>query len=365
MKKTVLYIGAFQLPDKNAAAFRVLANAKILKELQYEVVFLSMLNQYTENMKLHTNYDGFSCFAYKFKYPINYFYGIKEIVSIIKEIKADIVIAYNYPAVALNRLRKYCKIHHIKCIADVTEWYPPSRRGNLVFKMVKDFDTAFRMKYVHTRMDGVIAISSFLFDFYKSKTKTVKIPPLVDLNESKWSTSIEKKQDGLSLIYAGSPSAGKERLDVIVDVVENSNINFPVYLKIVGISKDEFSEMYNRNYNGDKVTFYGRIPNSQVIKMIKEANWVIVLRDNNKQVQAGFPTKISESISCGTPVIANRFSNISDYLHENNSIIIESISAFTEVTIKESLNHSTNVDKNLFDYRNYYDVMKELMDKIS
>ena len=37
-KETVLYIGGFQLPEKNAAALRVVANAKILRELGYRVV---------------------------------------------------------------------------------------------------------------------------------------------------------------------------------------------------------------------------------------------------------------------------------------------------------------------------------------
>ena len=38
---TVLYIGGFELPDKNAAAHRVLGIAKILKELGYSVEFMN------------------------------------------------------------------------------------------------------------------------------------------------------------------------------------------------------------------------------------------------------------------------------------------------------------------------------------
>lgn len=36
---TILYVGGFELPDKNAAAHRVLNNARLLRELGYEVVF--------------------------------------------------------------------------------------------------------------------------------------------------------------------------------------------------------------------------------------------------------------------------------------------------------------------------------------
>ena len=39
-EKTILYIGGFELPDKNAAAHRVLSNAKLFKLLGYNTVFI-------------------------------------------------------------------------------------------------------------------------------------------------------------------------------------------------------------------------------------------------------------------------------------------------------------------------------------
>ena len=42
-KRTILYIGGFVLPDKNAAAQRVIANAKAMRALGYDVQFLSAL----------------------------------------------------------------------------------------------------------------------------------------------------------------------------------------------------------------------------------------------------------------------------------------------------------------------------------
>ena len=38
----VLYIGGFELPDKNAAAHRVISNAFLLRELGYEVSFIGI-----------------------------------------------------------------------------------------------------------------------------------------------------------------------------------------------------------------------------------------------------------------------------------------------------------------------------------
>lgn len=41
-KGTILYVGGFELPDKNAAAHRVLSNAKIFRELGYNVFFAEL-----------------------------------------------------------------------------------------------------------------------------------------------------------------------------------------------------------------------------------------------------------------------------------------------------------------------------------
>ena len=38
-KELIIYIGGFELPDKNAAAQRVIGNSKALRDLGYETVF--------------------------------------------------------------------------------------------------------------------------------------------------------------------------------------------------------------------------------------------------------------------------------------------------------------------------------------
>ena len=65
-KGTILYVGGFELPDKNAAAHRVLSNGKILRDLGYKVVFIDVDKriQY-ENDILNTKriLKGFECWS--------------------------------------------------------------------------------------------------------------------------------------------------------------------------------------------------------------------------------------------------------------------------------------------------------------
>ncbi len=91
------------------------------------------------------------------------------------------------------------------------------------------------------------------------------------------------------------------------------------------------------------------------------SDWSIVLRDKNKVVTAGFPTKVVESISCGTPVIANRFSNVDEYLNESNSILINDIVEFNSDVLIEASKRKMNVNDKIFDYRKYIDRMQKLI----
>lgn len=336
------------MPDKNAAALRVMANAKAFRECGYKVVFLNALKENAPKVALWKKYEGFNCYEYKRESQKEYLLQCKRVISIIEECNAKMVVAYNYPAIALNKIRKYCEKNSVKCIADVTEWYVPT--GNIFFRLIKGFDTEFRMRYVHPRMDGIIAISDYLYQYYKDKVNTIKVPPLVDLDEAKWKVSFEKKHEGIRLIYAGSPSAQKEKLNVIVDVVEKHDSSVQAHLDVVGITEEQFNAMYRCRYKGNKCSFWGRVSNTQVIKMTMEADWAIILRENNKVVKAGFPTKVVESISCGTPVIVNKFSNIEDYLDENNSIIIKDLDGLFE-EIRKIDKKNNNIDRTVFEYR--------------
>lgn len=364
-EQVILYIGGFQLPDKNAAALRVLANGKILRELGYKVIFVNALADGGQAQAVLVNYEGFECIEYRREPQSKYLFSGRRIQSLIEEYRAGCVIAYNYPAVALNSIQRFCKKNGVKCYADATEWYVPT--GNIVFRAVKGFDSEFRMKYVHPRLDGIIAISDYLYRYYSARVKTVKIPPLVDLDEDKWSAEAVKDcllntdNDVLSLIYAGTPSAQKERLDVIVDAIEKTAEKRSIFLHVIGITKEQFETMYHKKCTGSYVKFWGRMSNRQVIQMTKEADWTIILREQNKVVKAGFPTKIPETIACGTPVIANKFSNIEEYLNESNSLLIDDVSDFTPDLLDKVEKKKGNIQRELFDYHNFIANFEEFM----
>ncbi|MBK0038062.1 glycosyltransferase, partial [Enterococcus sp. S52] len=324
--KKILYVGGFELPEGNAAAQRVLQISKILRDLNNEVIFYNRknLSESEDNSLIETEYFGFKCYEEKkitsSRELLNQYTNIKMIKEIIVKEKINLIIAYNFPSIATLKLIKYCRKRNIKVVGDITEWYGtkglPLRR-----KIIKGFDSNLRMLYTNKKLDGLIVISDFLENYYYKSLK-VKLPPMVDLNDSKWE-AVSKLKNGknkVSFIYAGSPSSEKENLDLIVEVMDKVSLDYNIHLKIIGITKNEYFKMYKRKIYANNlahVEFKGRIEHSKVIENITKADYSIIIRPINRVTLAGFPTKLAESITARTPVLINQEMEVTEFVENN------------------------------------------------
>lgn len=363
--KTVLYVGGFALPDKNAAAQRVIANAQLFAQLGFDVIFINHSDGIS-NPRL-TEYFGFSCYEFpqeKWNVPLRGDINqIKEILA--RRSDVSIVVAYNYPAVGLIKLKKLCRQKDIVCLGDITEWYR-ARDVSLIKMPIKYFDTFFRMRVINRQLDGLIVISNFLKSYYDGKVPCVNLPPLVDSSAEKWQSLPSDDEDCFKLVYAGNPSRTKERLDVIIEAVKKASCKVPIALEIVGISKEEYGKVYGVDVpTEDNVVFYGRLPHEEVLNKVSRASYTVIMRDDNRVTKAGFPTKFAESITCGTPVICNDNSDLKHWVKKYScGFVVE------EVRLDEGLvaiykASRPKVDRTIFDYRRYLQPMSEFLNIIT
>lgn len=386
MKKTILYIGGFVLPDKNAAAQRVIANSLIFEQLGYKVVLVGLTRD-RRDAGVWFKRGNMECMNLAYPSSIgewwNYLTSDKPYQQLIADYDPTAVIAYNHPAVALKKLLKHNRHKGIKTIADCTEWYDP-KEGNVLFKIVKKWDVEKRMAEVHLEMDGIITISRFLDDFYKGKgKKTVLLPPLVDLQDAKWT---ERKcnhddENKTKLIFAGSLIENKDRLDWIVGsisrILPEMGKEDSVELLIVGVTEQQYRQMYqvgNDEQLPPFVKFLGRIAHEEVIQLLLQSDFQIFLRERNLPNMAGFPTKFTESISSRTLVLTNDTSSLTDYLEngkngflldiENEQALADSLKKVLALSIKDIRQLRSQMDTSVFDYRRYIQKTEQFINAV-
>lgn len=348
MKKKIIYIGNFSFPFGNASGKRVYGNGKILEELNFDVIFIGMDNDIKSPVSLketEKKYDNFK--YYNLSYPKNtlewiyYKKTFKKVISFLKDEnlveKIDTIIYYGNPRLSLFNylLIKWCKKNNIKIISDCVDWLTV-KTGNVIFDFVKWADTTYQKAYLNKKVDGVIAISTYLENYYrKYGVETVVIPPLSTNNllNSEFSLNEDKK---IKIIYAGIPfrkgkllknvDTLKDRIDktiILLNKVKEKNVNF--IFNIYGFTKEEYLKVIPTqekyiNTLGESICFHGHQTNDIVVKELKKSDFTILLRDIKRDTMAGFPTKVSESISYGVPVITTKTSDLDKYLVDGETI---------------------------------------------
>lgn len=383
-RPTVLYIGAFQLPDKNAAAHRVIANGKLLRELGYNVVYIGFDEQGEEEdlCKTKSEWQGFV--YYKAKLPVGLsgqlkylgsISGVEKVISRELNTPPQIIIAYNYPFWALYRLKKFSRQNDIRLLADCTEWYD-NPQGNIVYRAIKKVDMYFRIHRIQPRLDGVIVISKYLKNYYLSKgSRVLLLPPLIDSKEEKWfrrNDDVESDVSGrLRLVYAGSPGRGnKDRLDRVLEALYEIKLTGiqGFHLYIIGLTEKEFLQWFQVDVPVEEIrrftSFRGRMSHQDSLEEIKRADYFIFLREQTLGNTAGFPTKFVEAFGCATPVLTNLTSDLGDFLFngKNGYRLVSETKGKLVNSIEQALSQKKEKIKEMkkdmqndgvFDYRNY------------
>jgi glycosyltransferase involved in cell wall biosynthesis len=327
----ILYTGAFRFPAGDAAAARVLNNAKIFRALGFEVTFISwggnpQQKDIGEDGKFY--YEGFSYIntydldvkrSNILKRVINHFFAGQNSIKIIQRIipEADFVIGYNPTMFFTKKVLKLCKAYNAHFVSDITEWYDPNEfPGGRFFP--PSWVNELNMRFTQKRVKNKIVISSFLDGYYHSSNNII-LPPLVDSSEAKWLDlkSVLPPFDGIRLVYIGSPSR-KDLLGTMLDaVIQCSKNGSKLQFVIVGVSKENISDYTNYQEViscSDHIFFYGRVLQTEVPSYLNVSDFSIIVREPTRKNMAGFPTKLAETMMAGCPVLVNYTSDIEQYV---------------------------------------------------
>jgi len=397
-KDTVLYVGGFELPDKNAAAQRVIANGKIFRDLGYRTVFLGIdkkLSAGTDVISTETEHFGFGSWAAP--YPANKIDWFRSITTA-KDVETLVtgplagrvhaIITYNHPAISTLKIGKICRKIGAKFFSDVTEWYGFDS-GSFLFRIVKGLDVTLRMRHVNFKTDGLIVTSPYLENFYQSRVKNIiSLPTLFDAEYLPELIAKDRKSDALYFTYAGSSfdpnnipkdrSVIKDRLDKVISMFQavfTDHKNF--VFNIFGLTKENYLSAFPEHEQAlhemhDHIYFHGRVPHKRVLTEIMSSDYTIFIRYLSRVIKAGFPSKLAESITYGTPAISNNYISIERYTLEGKNhfaLDLDDEDARIE-TLRQILSAPPQAHKQMkdycqnnrpFDYREFTDIVKDFM----
>jgi glycosyltransferase involved in cell wall biosynthesis len=165
--------------------------------------------------------------------------------------------------------------------------------------------------------DRVITVSSTLGRRFAGRRRPVLVvPPQVDCDEYA-KPDPPSVHIGLRLLYAGTPGA-KDRLDILVEGLTRLSDadRARIELRIAGAGEPS-------GWAGPpQVTFLGRIPRSQVLALLARSHFSLLVRPVGGYAEAGFPSKVPESLAAGCPVLLNHTSDLNQYIVDGREGIV-------------------------------------------
>ena len=331
-----IYVGNFGLPYTNAAGKRVYTNSLLISRCGYDVMMIGTdpaAQGRVEKVSERVEYTSFP--KYGKSSGRKYFEWLYRQIKKSPE-KPAVVFRYGSPGLAVfdRILYKYCKAENIPLVVDVVDWLSVDS-GKIIFRVVKGLDTHLEKRFYNKMGDALIAISKYLDGYYADYfPKRMILPPLVEAYSAR-----ENNNSVPQIIYAGNPFRKgervknvhtiKDRLDLIIQAfcaLEKKGESFR--LNIVGLNMEEFlvafPEFSEILCSSKQIVFYGHQPMEKTQEMIKNMDFSILLREKTRATMAGFPTKVVESMSLGTPVITTDTSDLADYIkHGENGYLVD------------------------------------------
>lgn len=341
----IAYVGGFEFPAGNAAASRAIAVGKLFRDAGWHVAMVGTRKDPTLGLNdmVPVDVEGQSDVWVR-GYPTGTKAWLDQITScdavldhLFHQYGDDLaaVVFYNYPAIAQYRAKRRLTRRGVAAVADVTEWYEDGPWTN-PRAVIKNLDTRLRMHWVNRRMDALIPTSPFLSKFYQDySSPQVQLPTLLTRNSDFDLKAAPVTNTPCRLFFAGSgfdpdtyagrPDQLKDRLDWVLEDLDAAQTQGAAFqFNIFGVTEDAYLTICPDHKDllsrlGDRVQFHGRQPRDQVLQTLWQSDFAIFLRKRMRSTDAGFPTKLSEPMTYGIPVLTNPLENVVDYVEDGRT----------------------------------------------
>jgi glycosyltransferase involved in cell wall biosynthesis len=198
-----------------------------------------------------------------------------------------------------------------------------------------------KLKFEIRLYDAIFCISNYLIEFYVSrgfrKERLFLVPSTVDTG--RFNFKYPRLLPYEYILYCGSLTLLKDGVNILVKSFakiadKHKDVNLVLIGK--GDTPDEeasIRELVNQLNLENRIIFLGQRPRTEVPGYLINAKILALARPKSKIADAGFPSKLTEYLTTGNPVVVTRVGEIPDYLTNNESAFLaepDSVDAFAE-----------------------------------
>jgi glycosyltransferase involved in cell wall biosynthesis len=260
-------------------------------------------------------HNGITCYGIRYAGTVkekflDQFYAKKTLVRILEDIGVDRIrcfIMQDYQLSVMKGMERYCKKHGIAFVADIMDWFTPTKDYSVAKNILKTLDTVARMRVYYPFVRNKIYIShTFADQFRDAATRNVAVIPCTSVDDSRELRERLTDSEAPQIVFAGFPGKKfeKEKIDWIIRALYENQSR--IGLHVIGLSEEECISRSEdlRAFLTEHIHFYGRIPRGECLEILSKCDFSIVARKVNKLTTYGFASKICEAFAFGIPVLA-------------------------------------------------------------
>lgn len=244
-----------------------------------------------------------------------------------RQYKVLVVYSANSPFLISSFIHKILfKSKIILILPDLPEYMNLNNKMSAIKKMLKSLDIKV-ISFLYQYIDGFI----FLTKYMNEKVNVNKKPYIV-LESVIDNVLLQKENKKDIILYSGTLNYKYGIKEFIEDFISSEDINLTLVICGSGEAENYIKKMEKEHKN---IVFLGNITKERLVKLQKEAKLLVNPRKNNEEyTKYSFPSKITEYLESGTPVVCYKLDGIGEEYKEVLHYIDEkSISEIINKTI--------------------------------
>ena len=245
----------------------------------------------------------------------------------------DAVILYNPDPVTFSRAQTWAMDSGKPVFVDLTEWLTARDLPGGRFSPYTWWYRRF-MRRLPSMVDAGLAISSSMeAHLLEGEARALVVPPLqfARLDRAALLSPIERS-DRLEILVSGSVfvRGGKDlkSLEILAHALESRpSLASVLSVHVAGRIDAVGAAAVERIRAAVPLTEHGWIDWPRSLELTASVDWLLQLRDpDDWRSRFGFPSKVTEALALGTPVMANAFSDIDRYIVDGlNGAVVQTL----------------------------------------